>query len=264
MNVRLVRTETGWPASRWVLVICLLVVIQTALLFVLAPPRAQSLSSLRPLPPLKTAVDPTALERINQVPWLEDPAQFALVTRRGFTGPLWVSPPQPTLRRRSRPRSFGGLALTSVAEPLLAPKEKPAPGKAALLALPPPPARWPGSIQPQAPWKPGTYVEVQGELAGRPLLAQPKLPEWRGPEVLSPSTVQIAVSADGRVLSAVLLPPGSGSAEMDSLAAALAWRFFFAPEQPASGGRKLRWGQLVFHWWPVSPGKTNRIENAKP
>ncbi len=106
-------------------------------------------------------------------------------------------------------------------------------------------------------------LRIQGELARRRLLAPLDLPPQTNNDVLGDSVVQVLVDADGNVLSATLLPPGSGLATADKDALNFAKSARFEPlnrEGPASSvnsGTNLTLGDMVFQWQTMPPPVTN-------
>jgi hypothetical protein len=108
-------------------------------------------------------------------------------------------------------------------------------------------------------------MEIQGQIASRPLLNQPKLPSWPFADVIAPSVVQVLVDAAGRVVSATLMPPPDNFLETppardpdaDQYAVELARAARFAPLPSNPGGIEslpashLSMGQIIFNWQTV-------------
>ena len=198
---------------------------------------------------------------------LEDPTRFALPHPEGFSGKAWIHydwrPPsyseadepetEPWLKlpvarlgktfeefvRTNPPPSFATLAEVEPA--LAAPRIELAP-----------PASGPSRLQ------------LGGDLAGRPLLGQPPLPAWTNTDLLTNTVVQLVVDGSGRVLSAVLLPPGSGYEPANQFALNLGRNARFEPLPgnaggPASQPSGLSVGTLAFEWQTILVPATNAL-----
>ena len=239
---------------QWVLGFLLLLVIHVALLFSLS--NYPSLTPQSPPPTLKIALltDPQQMATLRQLPWLPDPAQFALVSPSGFTGSLWpqVDPVKPA--HWPHPKSFQSFPIEQ-----------------ALLSLPPPSTPTAPSFDPQRlvnelvpklspnrglpalllPSLTHSFLTCDASLSKRGLLTVPPLPAVEDAQLWKPTTIQVLVSPDGEVLSAVLLPPGSGNLSLDQQALQAAFRLLF---RPAKKEKQPVWGTVTFHWWPL--GKT--------
>jgi TonB family protein len=179
---------------------------------------------------------------LAEEPWLGDPAELALASPLGFSGPVWLRLPKPSpqVQEWSEPprwltQDISGLGASFASVPGLA-------------AWPSPPvAERPAPAYAGLPWQTNSsftnsHLRVEA-LAGRPLLSEFSLPKWPFGDVLAPSTVQVLVSTQGTVMSATLLA-GSGLAAADQRALELARSARFAPA-PTAG---LAWGRLVFEW----------------
>jgi hypothetical protein len=100
-------------------------------------------------------------------------------------------------------------------------------------------------------------VQIEDGLAQRRLLDPISLPSWPYANVIAPSQVQLLVNEAGDVVSAVLLPPGSGFApadqydQADRRALELARSARFAPSS------RLTVGRMIFNWHTVPPPATN-------
>lgn len=116
-------------------------------------------------------------------------------------------------------------------------------------------------------------LQVQGEIAKRPLLTPLKLPLWPNDDVIAPSVVQVLVDAAGNVFSAVLLPPeiflegmAKDDPDADRYAVELARAARFVPLAYDAQGiesnptSSLAVGQLIFNWQtvPISAANGNQ------
>ncbi|MBM3881503.1 MAG: energy transducer TonB [Verrucomicrobia bacterium] len=241
----------GWTRRRWALTILVVLAAQLALIYLLSdwasPPAGPS------GPPTRFCwlAEPTQPAPESELPWLDDPAQFALVTRQGFTGPIWFPAPglKPPVREWTEAPRWLAPNVNSLGAGAARGVE---PAAAVLLADRPRPA----TVRPLPEDHPvftNSTLRIEGDLAGRALMTPLSLPRWEHPDVLRPSTVQVLVDAAGRVNSAVLLA-GSELAAADLRALELARAARFEPLAERSGGSGLAWGRLVFHWWTVAPG----------
>jgi len=239
---------------QWVLGFLLLLVIHVALLFSLS--KYPSLTSQTSPPGLKIALlaDPQQTTTLMQLPWLPDPAQFALVSPSGFTGSLWprVNPAKPA--HWPQPKSFQSFPIEQARLSLPVPSAPEAP--------PFDPQRLINELVPKLPPNRGlpklllpppthSFLTCDAFLSKRGFLRVPPLPAVKDAQLWKPTTVQVLVAPDGEVLSAVLLPPGSGNPSLDQQALQVAFRLLFRPtrkdKQPVRG-------TVTFHWWPS--GKT--------
>jgi TonB family protein len=76
----------------------------------------------------------------------------------------------------------------------------------------------------------------------------PSLPGWPGTEILRPSVLEIAVDSDGGVVTAWLVPPGSGAAAADQEALRIARGLRFAPAPAGEGASPWQWDTIEFVW----------------
>jgi hypothetical protein len=117
----------------------------------------------------------------------------------------------------------------------------------------------------ESPFAPGSTLQIEGDIAKRPLLNPLPLPTWPSTDVIAPSKVQVLVDSAGDVISAVLMPqenflgsaapgdPGAGQ-QADARALELARAARFAP-LPSSAGNLAPGsvagssvGLLIFNW----------------
>jgi hypothetical protein len=113
---------------------------------------------------------------------------------------------------------------------------------------------------PIGPMPAGSRLQMQGGLEDRPLLAQPVLRSWPHSEILSNTVVEVTVSAEGFLISAVVLAEcGWPEADRDALNIVRGLRF-----QPLSSVSRataevgpLTWGRIVFYWHTLPLDATN-------
>jgi hypothetical protein len=106
-------------------------------------------------------------------------------------------------------------------------------------------------------------LRMEGMLATRRLVTPLALPSQPSADILNDSVVQLVVNAAGNPVSALLLPPGSGSKEADQLALQLAKGARFESlqspgrEGASRPGKTMTFGALVFEWQTVPMPATN-------
>lgn len=186
---------------------------------------------------------------------LTDPTLFAQSHAHGFSGAAWMRIPVPEYRAPAWSEPPRWLALDApqlganfrryvqTNQPFL---HAFAVQPEAQLAAPEIGATAPATAAPSA-------LRVEGALASRRLLAQPKLPPWPHTDLLTNTVVQVLVNAEGKVVSPVLLG-SSGLKAADEVALAVARAAQFntltagAAPQPSATAAPLMFGTLVFEW----------------
>ncbi len=103
---------------------------------------------------------------------------------------------------------------------------------------------------PVLPLRTASTYRVEGVLAGRGMESPPGVRSWPATDVLMPSEVQVSVDHLGRVVSAVLIPPGSGSPAADRFAVSEAMKTLFASRAHQSR-EQLDLGWIVFDWHAI-------------
>lgn len=195
---------------------------------------------------------------------LTDPTLFALPHLRGFSGLAWLRLPSVPFRPftwSEPPRWMNPdyTRLTSQFAEFLQTNH--------LVSWQPPIRLEPElslpNLPPLAPMAESSNLTFEGALAKRRLLQNPStdLPAWPSTTLLSQSVVQLLVDAEGHLVSATLLKPGSGLAEADRYALDKARSMVFepvSPNSPEAGANPLSglaWGQAIFQWHttPVEP-----------
>lgn len=246
--------KKGWPLSRWLLLIALVLAAHIALIF--------TFGTRKPVKPLPVTNVPNLELATGSGAWLtlHDPTLFALPRREGFAGPAWLEPPPLRVHMVDWTEPPRLLDLTN---PLLNEELGAVFSRFMQTNLftvfrfdLKPPAQFTAPLAPLEPtFAKSSALHVEGGLAGRPLLTQINLPSWPSTDVIAPSRVQVLVNSAGEVLSAVLLPSGNPGGfhdpGADQRALELARAARFAP------ARGLTVGQMIFDWHTVAPVATN-------
>ncbi len=247
---REIHESSSWTRGRFLGVVGVLFVLQAGLLFLFG---SRSVPQPRLPPPsvhfrsLGAAVDEAQLMRDY---FVGDPAVFPLPNQHGFSGRGWLN--QQPLKYQSEiqlePPAWLALdtarlgtnfpTLPSGTEAILpdlndqlARHEEPLP---IFLA--------PENIATQS------IFRLENVLTDRLVGAGPVLGTWPSPQLLTNSTVQIAVNPVGEVVAARLVGrSGSSDADTDALAKARALRF-----RPSRSSGTI-WGEAVFQWQTTEP-----------
>jgi len=242
-----VHQSGSWGRRRWLTTVGVVLAGQLLLVFLLSSPPARK-AGARPQRSLyRMMTSPATQQQVSQAPWLEDPAVFALISPRGFSGPVWRELPrfeQPSAEWSEPPRWLG-LDVARLGEPLQPGPEGRRPAVQRMVEKPPVTAPVAALLPEQSITN--STLRLEGDVADRQLLTAPELPGWPHEDVLLPSVVQVLVNEDGAVVSATLLA-ASGLPAADERALQLARAARFAA---ASGGRHppaLTWGRMIFHW----------------
>ena len=261
---------------RWLVMIAIVFLIHVALIFIFG--------ARKPMAPLPFETAPSlTLAGRSSAGWqsLNDATLFALPNANGFAGPMWVALPPETFHRQDWTEKPRWLEVTD-------------PGQAAELGATLnrfvqtnhfasvhfefnlPPALMVPAIPAQPPFEANSTLQIEGEIAKRPLLNKMDLPSWPAPDVIPPSVVQVLVDAAGNVVSAVLLPPENyletsdyttrDDPDADRSAVTLARTACFAPLASDAMGvesdpsSSLAMGRLIFNWQTVPVATTNAPE----
>jgi len=248
------RKKGSWPLRRWLLLIVIVLAAHVVLIF--------TFGTRKPVTPRPVTNVPELELASGSGEWLalNDPTLFALPSREGFAGPAWLEPPPLHVHTPDWTEKPRWLDLTNTL---------PARGLGAVFSrfmqtnrfvsfqfqLKPPAQFTEPVVTLEPTFAESSTLQVEGDLAKRPLLASMKLPSWPYTDIIAPSRVQVLVNAAGEVVSAVLLPsqnPGEvQDADADQRALNLARAARFAP------GSSLTIGQLIFDWHTVAPAPTN-------
>jgi hypothetical protein len=249
-----------WNRRRWLAMIASVALLQLLLIVWLS---RNSLPTALPSAdgPTVCIADNHLMERLA----LNNPVQFALPNRHGFSGGAWLEIPplvfdSPEWTEPPRPLALAldklGSALHEHAQTdptiSLEPPSAPEPQLEPIAPLPDLPAE--------------SMLTIEGELSARPLVSSFKLESIPAPEILSNSVVQVGVNRDGSVFSAVLADGPKESKEgklADATALNYARAARFQPLMrtdlgaPDASDASLQWGRLVFHWRTVPAPATN-------
>jgi TonB family protein len=242
-----------WTRQRWLTTVAMIFVAQVLALLLLGrraePPAASAPPNGRVmlLPAGHRPPPPAGGEG------LPDPAEFALVSSRGFSAEVWFRRPtfaRPATEWLEPPRFLSNQELPAgiSGPPLALPRSFFSQGQA------PEPAARTGILRPLVATN--STVQVEGLPPDRPARWPELPPDWEHPDVLQPSLVQVTVDEHGSVLMATLLA-SSGLAAADQKALELARNTVFAP-LPDAGGPRIHWGRLSFQWRTVAPGGAPR------
>jgi hypothetical protein len=264
-----------WTWTRWLAIVAIVFLGHVLLIFIFGAHKPILPAPVKNIPVLTLAVE-------SSKDWvgLKNAILYALPARSGFAGEMWTMIPPLSIRTPDMTEDPHWLGVT---DPLQAqrlgsdfrhfvqtnhsasvPMEFNLPP---VLAAPTVPA------QPQ--FAQGSTLEMSGEIAKRGLLDPMKLPSWPTADPIAPSVVQVVVNAEGRVVSAVLLPSDNYSgtpyleatpvrdSDADQYAIGLARSARFAPL--ASGADSvesgpvthLSVGRLIFTWQAAPLKKTN-------
>jgi hypothetical protein len=117
-----------------------------------------------------------------------------------------------------------------------------------------------------------TTLRVEGDLAGRRIQSQPALPALPAPDLLVPTQVDVAIRADGGLMSARLAPGTSVKSAAQKLADQRALELVkaicFEPMASADAvgnslAGRLTWGRVVFQWHTLA-AKASPSAVSKP
>lgn len=248
----------GWSPSRWIFCVTFAFAAHIGLIFAFG-------NRDRVVP--RTAVNAPAIQLAtgrSELQILDDPTLFALPHPRGFAGASWLR-----LRniefapfRWSEPPQLMALPVAQLGNALLSYAETNPVPRLELQTQPPTRPTRLASIAGTTALKQRSAARVSGDLANRRWLNAPALlRSWPATDLLTNSVVQVVTDGDGQILSAALMPPGSGSKAADLRALELARSAQFAPVPRAIG--KLTVGAMIFEWHAVPVPDTN-APNSKP
>lgn len=184
-------------------------------------------------------------------PGVPDAAVFAVVQGAGFTGQLWNRPGGP----RGAPTPSGlaerlraGVNLRRASQASGVVPSPEAPVIPVNVRVPMPEfaggQEWEGAGE-------GARLRLPPALKGTLVTSAPGPLVWTNAEVLGPTAVRLLVGADGGVLSATLIDPGSGlpAADQRALEYARGMRFARSAEGGLAG---VLWSEVEFVWRTIS------------
>ncbi len=244
--------EGPWTRSRWLTVVALVFSAHVLLLFAFGGRKQVVPRAVANVPTLSLA------DYSNEWLALNDPTLFALPNQKDFASAVWlpahsVNPPSFRWLEPPGELSLSGGKLGALFNEFMQTNRFP---DFELQLKPPVKLSAPGLPMESAPAQTST-LQIQDDLAQRQLLDPIHLPSWPYANVIAPSKVQLLVNEAGDVVSAVLLPPGSGFitanqyAPADQRALELARAARFAPAS------RLTVGRMIFNWHTVPVTNTN-------
>ena len=249
--------------------------IHVALVFIFGARKA-------PVPAPVTNAPSLVLAQESANGWLvlNDATLFGLPNQDGFAGLMWTELPPLPFRQQDwteKPRWLAETNSLAVAE-LVKPLDRFVQTNRFAgihLEFSLPPVLTVPALSAESPFAPASTLQIEGDIAKRPLLTPVNVPVLPSTDVVAPSKVQVLVDAAGRVVSAVLLPPDyflETSAPVDSdanqrvgaRALELARAIRFRPLAPNAAGpgpgptSRLSVGMLVFNWQTAPETAVNK------
>lgn len=250
-----IKEPIPWSGRRFIWCVFLLIALQITLIMRFSAPAPSG--PLIPASPTVVRFPPLSTADSNSE-WfnMDDPALFALVSPKGFSGSAWLRlnrfPYQ--LTNTVEPPRWLEASASQFGRDLhrFASKDE----FSWIAAAPKSRLQFPNIPQAVAPRVLRPHLRVEGELAGRGIISTMPLPAG-DPEKASKCAVQVAVNPEGDVISHSLAT-SSGSAIADQQALNFARSARFAPVE--ADHATVTFGFLVFHWFaakldaPVSEG----------
>jgi hypothetical protein len=240
--------ERSWSAGRWLLLLALVFGLHVAFFHFLNQldrPKVR---------PMGDAVSLRFQAGFRLREELENPTLFALPHPHGFAGVTWLQRPVVGFApfRWGEPLRFLPLPVRGLGATFLQLAETNQPPNRRISLMPP--ALTTVVPQPEVPpVRLQTELRLAGGLANR---------AWREPRSelplarqggLTNTVIHALVNARGQVVSALVLPPGSGSKADDAAALRLARNLWFRPV-PDSGAAD---GWLIFEWGAAITNSTS-------
>lgn len=245
----------AWSRRRWGTVVLAIFSLHIGALFLVSSREGKVQPQAQPRASVHWLTDPLTARKTLDVLLLTDPAQFAMVHARGFSGAAWLRTQSPGFRptewsdaERSlaQPTELLGGAFRQVSTvgepPAFDPARKPAAAPPALAV-------------PQPPLRNRSQLFVEGAARLRPLVQPPLLKSWPHSDVLADTRVQVLVTAEGLVFSPRLAgstntkDPVQRAADLHALELARQFRF----EPAAKDSRASIEGVLIFQWHTTAP-----------
>jgi len=242
----------SWSPSRWLLYVTLAFAVHIGLIFAFANRQPVFPRALKNQLAMQLSTSPSELEK------LDDPTLFASPHPRGFAAGSWLKLPVVEFApiRWTESPQFLTLPMAKLGTAFLQYAQTNTTPQLQLETLAPPGfTRLDAASQPTAR-KQDSTVRLHGGLAKRRWLNAPAiLRSWPAVDLLTNSIVQVLTDADGQILSAALMPPGSGSKAADQRALELSRSARFAPAGRNDGS--LTVGTLIFEWHTLPMPETN-------
>jgi len=246
----IIHDPCAWTRKRFLGVVSVLFVLQIGLLFLFGSRSALQQQVSSPSIRFRSLGASVSEDELMRQSFVGDPAVFPLPNYHGFSGRGWLN--QQALKYRSEiqlePPNWLGLDTSRLGtnfQFLPSGSEAILPGPVERLAHseePRPAFLAPESIATQSVFR------LNGDLGERLLGAVPTLSSWPSPQLLTNSTVQIAVDPAGEVVAA-RLETRCGLPEADADALAKARNLRFRPS-PTAGAI---WGEAIFQWQTTEP-----------
>ncbi len=240
----------SWTRGRFLGVVGVLFVLQAGLLFLFGDrSQPQPQVAARPVR-FRSLGSSVSEDHLMRQYFVGNPAVFPVPNPHGFSGRSWLN--QQPLVYHSENQLESPVWLPLEADRLGANFPLLPPGYAAIrvdLAQLPSHQEEPRPIfLAQELIATQSVFRLDGGLSNRLLGPTPVLRSWPSPQLLTNSTVQIAVNPDGEVVAARLKArSGWDDADAEALAKARALRF-----RP-SNGAGTRWGNAIFQWQTIEP-----------
>jgi hypothetical protein len=269
-----------WTRVHWLAAITIVFALHVTLVFIFG-----SHQPIAPAPVKNAPALALTGESADNLLGLDNATLFALPDRDGFSGVMWAPPPlsfhqedwteDPHWLSDTNPLPVSelGAAFDRFVQTNHFAKVSFEFNQSPPLAVP--------IIKSQPILAPDSTLQIEGEIANRPLLSPVALPSWPSSDVIAPSLVQVLVDAAGNVVSATLLPPVNSwepsavrdtvepspvqDPDADERAVEIARNVRFAPLSPYAGSlgsqplAHLAVGQLIFNWQAVPVIATNGL-----
>lgn len=264
-----------WTWTHWLAIVAIVFAGHVLLIFIFGAHKPVPSLAVKNVPML-TLVGESSAGWVS----LKNATLYALPDRKGFSAVMWMSIPPPGFVKQNWTEDPRWLAATdSLPVNQLGAdfnhfvQTNQFANVRIDFNVPPVPVA--PTVSAQLPFAHGSTLEIEGEAAKRGLLGTMKLPAWPFSDAIAPSVVQVVVDAEGRVISAVLLPPQNYSetpyleappvrdSDADERALELARSARFAPLPSNAGSIEsspathLSMGMLIFNWQAVPITTTN-------
>jgi TonB family protein len=253
--------------QRWLLLLLICLGVHIGLIWFLQEPTRRSRGDAGPAFEMQLIADPWLSEQLTAAPDIFDPASFALPSLEGFSGSAWLSfrPLQPGFSTSLSEPSWLELKEDDLANVFdrLFPTNRITTLQIADVPLPPLIGTVPQVTRELS--APASSVRAEGPLAGRLLADAATLPPQANTDVLTNTTVQVLVDAEGKTLSSTILS-SCGSKEADAFALKWAQKCRFKPLRMRGDSKasadQLACGKLIFEWQTVPPPTTPAPNSA--
>lgn len=241
-----------WSRRRWWGMVTLVFIVQLALVFWLG-----STAPIHPRPVSSNLTFRFAGTGAAELLAVTDPTLFALPHRQNRVMPARAASPRPAHQFSPWPTRTNQLLpvlgqANTVFNPLVETNDFTA------LQLPVRPRSLPTipNLPPPVTLAGQSELHLEGNLAGRRLIAPLELKSWPYPDILASSVVEVLVDAEGRpVLSRLISSSGLPAADQHALEQAKAARFEPADRSPSGADSnetaRLSSGRMTFRWYTV-------------